>query len=93
MKAALRDIPYKFKIERTLIQGYERGGMKRNFLTALCFLARNTRNLYCHAYQSYIWNRLASERVKKFGKSLVIGDLVSTRREELLTHAKEDDDE
>lgn len=32
VRDALRDIPFKCKIERTLIQGYERAGMKNNFL-------------------------------------------------------------
>lgn len=84
VKQALRDIPFKYKIERTLVQGYERVGMKGNFLQALSFLNRNARNLYCHAYQSYLWNKLASHRILTHGKILVKGDIVAKRREAFL---------
>ena len=80
----MRDIPFKYKIERTVMQGYERAGMKGNFMQALCFLTRNTRNLYCHAYQSYLWNKLASYRIQTFGNKVVNGDIVAKRRDAFL---------
>lgn len=34
-------------------------------------------NMYLHAYQSYVWNKVVSERVKRFGISKpMVGDLV-----------------
>lgn len=33
--------------------------------------------IYVHAYQSYVWNSLVSERVREFGADApVVGDLV-----------------
>lgn len=40
-------------------------------------IPKNLRLMYVHSWQSYIWNRLVSERVKLFGVSTpVVGDLV-----------------
>lgn len=46
-------------------------------VAALTALPRNLRSLYIHAYQSYLFNIAASERVKRYGIDKVIpGDLV-----------------
>lgn len=32
--------------------------------------------MYIHAYQSYVWNCIVSERVKGYGLKPIVGDLV-----------------
>lgn len=46
-------------------------------------IPRNLRLIYVHAYQSYVWNLLVSERVREFGAGKpVVGDLVMEKEEE-----------
>ncbi|VDM37474.1 unnamed protein product [Toxocara canis] len=48
---------------------------KDNFSAALMKLPRNTRSLYVHAYQSLVWNKVASRRIKEFGCGVIEGDI------------------
>lgn len=46
-------------------------------------LPRSLRTMYVHAFQSYIWNSIATERVRTFGlQAPMIGDLVWLKGEE-----------
>lgn len=49
-------------------------------LCAYLFLAaqipKNTRLMYVHSYQSYVWNRVVSRRIRECGLQLIAGDLV-----------------
>jgi tRNA pseudouridine13 synthase len=51
-------------------------------------VARNTRLMYVHAYQSYIWNTVVTHRVKKHGLQVVCGDLVIPHKSFTLTEGK-----
>ncbi|XP_076249525.1 pseudouridine synthase 7 [Calliopsis andreniformis] len=43
---------------------------------ALDSIPRNTRLMYIHAYQSFVWNHMVSKRIKEFGRKPIVGDLV-----------------
>lgn len=46
------------------------------YYTAIMKIPRNLRTMYVHAYQSYVWNAVASKRIELHGLQLVEGDLV-----------------
>lgn len=59
--------------ERTVLQGLKR---YHNSLDALKCLHFRDRTFWIHAYQSYIWNTMASVRLQLYGAKVVAGDLV-----------------
>lgn len=66
-------------IEARLLRGLVKHGDK-NCLQALLMLPKNMLTLYTHAYQSYIWNHIASKR-REMGIEVIEGDLVFTETE------------
>ncbi|KAI2513719.1 tRNA pseudouridine synthase D (TruD) [Fragilaria crotonensis] len=58
--------------ERTVLQGLKR---YQNSLDALKCLHFRERSFWIHAYQSYVWNAMASMRLQRFGSNVVAGDL------------------
>lgn len=49
-----------------------------DFFAAFGGVAKNARLMCAHAYQSYLWNKATSRRLKLFGMTVVPGDLVLT---------------
>lgn len=68
----------KYKIEKSLFQGLQRYG--ENYYNVFENLPRSMKTLYCHALQSYLWNKITSKRLREHGKKLVVGDLVGVKR-------------
>jgi tRNA pseudouridine13 synthase len=72
---ALREFPERLSFERSLL-GYlnEHGNLE----DAFSVLPRNLSIMFVHAYQSYIFNRILSERIRKLGEfnEPQVGDVV-----------------
>ncbi|KAI1180026.1 pseudouridine synthase [Nemania sp. FL0916] len=73
-KAALQCLPPRCHVERNVIQHL--GKNPSDFVGALMSISRSMRTMYGHAYQSLVWNFVASKRWERFGAEVVNGDLV-----------------
>ena len=74
--ANLYDMPRKFSAEWSVLRHLTKKEQAHDYLGALQNVQRNLRLMYVHAYQSMVWNVAASERWKRFGPTVIEGDLV-----------------
>ena len=58
--------------------------MKTAQVGALEEIPRQQRLLYCHAYQSYLWNKVVSRRIRTYGIKVMAGDLVIKRKGDIV---------
>ncbi|KAI1168601.1 pseudouridine synthase [Nemania serpens] len=73
-KAALEYLPPRCHVEKTVIQHLDRN--PTDYVGALMSINRSMRTMYGHAYQSLVWNFVASKRWERFGAQVINGDLV-----------------
>ena len=74
---ALQELPRKYSAESSIVRHLTgRSDHREDYLGALQTIPRNLRLMYVHAYQSLVWNVATSERWKRFGSSVIEGDLV-----------------
>ncbi|RYC61300.1 hypothetical protein CHU98_g4909 [Xylaria longipes] len=73
-KAALDHLPPRCHVEKTVIQHLGKNPV--DFVGALMSINRSMRTMYGHAYQSLVWNFVASKRWERFGAQVINGDLV-----------------
>ncbi|KAI1743550.1 pseudouridine synthase [Xylaria scruposa] len=73
-KVALEYLPPRCHVEKTVIQHL--GKSPTDFVGALMSINRSMRTMYGHAYQSLVWNFVASKRWERFGAQVINGDLV-----------------
>lgn len=76
-------IPRRSTAESCILRAFhERGlqadqnGNKLDYRAALQTVPRNLRTMYLHAYQSYVWNHVVSERIRWGAEKVIEGDLI-----------------
>jgi TruD family tRNA pseudouridine synthase len=67
--------------ERLVLKGLKRYG-KDDPLAAIRCLHRNERVFWINAFQSYVWNSMATERLKLYGAKVIEGDLIQRNENE-----------
>ncbi|KAJ6256073.1 hypothetical protein Dda_9165 [Drechslerella dactyloides] len=80
---AVKLMPHKFLSETSILRWLSKPNEAGNYLAALQKIPRNLRLMFVHAYQSYVWNTVASERLKRYGTDIRPGDLVVMSSEEV----------
>jgi tRNA pseudouridine13 synthase len=91
---AARIIPRRFAAENCILRHLTRAGQQssRDFVGAIVHITRGLRSMYLHAYQSNVWNHVASRRWELHGEKVVAGDLVLAEQEVKTAYAGKDED-
>ncbi|KAJ3566416.1 hypothetical protein NP233_g7023 [Leucocoprinus birnbaumii] len=95
LERALELMPRRVVAERCILESYKKQkGETRNAMGALSTIPKNLRLMYIHAYQSYVWNAIVSERIRTYGADKpIVGDLVLESDSEKEAEADEEEDD
>ncbi|KAK3401045.1 pseudouridine synthase [Sordaria brevicollis] len=88
---ALGILPKRFSSEAAIIRHLSRNS--KDFMGALLSITRGMRMMYIHAYQSFVWNHMATKRWSMYGPAVVEGDLVLVTNDQSATDADSEDNE
>lgn len=75
-KDVLRSLGRFMVCEKSIVSSLSRN--PRDYKRAFGAVSKQMRSMFLHAYQSYIWNKVASMRVETGGYSAQVGDVVLT---------------
>ncbi|KAG0221126.1 pseudouridine synthase [Mortierella sp. GBAus27b] len=85
-KEALKLFPKRWVAETQVLWSYQKAGHLKNHFDAFNNIPRNLKLMYIHAYQSYVWNHMVTERIRLYGLDKpVVGDLVAENKAALDT--------
>ncbi|POR34114.1 Multisubstrate pseudouridine synthase 7 [Tolypocladium paradoxum] len=75
---AAKIMPGRFTAEACILRHLTRlgNGSMKDFPGAVTHITRGLRSMYLHAYQSHVWNHVASRRWELHGEKVIKGDLV-----------------
>ena len=80
-KGALKALPRGNAVQRSVLQVLAKQDGNNFLADALLSLPKNLKMIYIHAFQSYIWNKMASKRISmQETLSVMPGDLVLVRK-------------
>ncbi|ODN04500.1 Pseudouridylate synthase 7 [Orchesella cincta] len=92
--AAIKKLPPWYRsIESNLLHGLAKYYSKNDLMGAFLRIPRNSRHLYIHSFQSFLWNQVATYRIKEMGLQPVVGDLVYVDKEHDDFYVEDIDDE
>ena len=81
IEQALSLLDRRDRLEQTVLVALKAN--RKDYQSAFAAISKNTRYIYIHAYQSFLWNRAVSQRLKTCGREVLVGDLVVEKGAEL----------
>ena len=90
LQEVIRAMPFYMTAENAILKGMQEHG-RESYALAFKQVPWSLRTLYTHSYQSFVWNHMASLRMKMSPNTEpVIGDLVMLPSEEKMTQGNGD---